>query len=163
MIVRRILLSLALALGLCGLALAHSFHFGMTDISYNERTGSTELVHTYMAHDIDALLQNLYQRRVDLQDPDDEALLRKYVERQFSIKGADGKPLALRWVGVSVTPDSVVVYQEIEATRLPAGARLHDAVLIDFLPEQINTVNLKRDGTPQTLTFDKARLDAPVP
>src|SRR4051812_27646064 len=64
-------------------AQAHNFHAGITDISYNARTGSTELVHTYMAHDVEGLLTNLYQRQFDLSQPDDQDVLRQYVERQF--------------------------------------------------------------------------------
>jgi hypothetical protein len=52
-------LCIALLLCVSTAASAHRFHFGMTDISYNERTRSTEIVHTYTAHDIDAPLPNL--------------------------------------------------------------------------------------------------------
>ena len=46
----------------CALALAHNFHAGITDISHNERTGSLEVVHTYMAHDVEALLTNGFEK-----------------------------------------------------------------------------------------------------
>ena len=72
-------------------ASAHRFHAGITDISYNERSGSTEVVHTYMAHDVEALLTALYQRQFDLSDPDDQAVLRKYVEKQFWLADRDRK------------------------------------------------------------------------
>ena len=83
--------SLLLALLLCASAAAsaHRFHFGMTDISYNERTRSTEIVHTYTAHDIEALLLNLYGRQFDLSEPDDQAVLRQYMAKYAAsaIKG----------------------------------------------------------------------------
>jgi hypothetical protein len=56
---------------------------GIADISYNERTGSTEIVHTYTAHDLATLLTNLYGRQFDLGRADSEAPLRRYVEKQF--------------------------------------------------------------------------------
>jgi hypothetical protein len=59
---------------------AHNFHMGIADISYNERTGSTEIVHTYTAHDLATLLTNLYGRQFDLGRADSEAPLRRYVE-----------------------------------------------------------------------------------
>jgi hypothetical protein len=76
--------SVIVLVGFCALApgplLAHNFHAGITDISYNERTGSLELVHTYMTHDVEALLTNLYQRQFDLSDPEDQAVFREYVK-----------------------------------------------------------------------------------
>ena len=143
-------------------ASAHRFHFGMTDISYNERTRSTEIVHTYTAHDIDALLLNLYQRQFDLSDPEDQDVLRQYVERQFWLAGADEKRLPARWIGMTVDANSVVIYQEIEDTPLTRAATIRQGVLIDFLPEQVNTVNLNAGAGVRSLTFSRQALEQPA-
>ncbi|HEY1151824.1 MAG TPA: DUF6702 family protein [Pseudoduganella sp.] len=119
-------------------AQAHNYHMGLTDISFNPRTGSTEIVHTYTAHDVEALLMNLYQRNFDLGLEEDQAVFRRYLEKQFSIT-ANGKRLPIQWVGMEAKADSIVVYQEIEKTQLPHGATLRDGVLSDFLPSQVNT------------------------
>jgi hypothetical protein len=155
-------LCLALLLCVSTAASAHRFHFGMTDISYNERTGSTEIVHTYTAHDIDALLLNLYQRQFDLSDPEDQDVLRQYVERQFWLAAPDGKRLPPKWIGMTVDANSVVIYQEIENTPLARAATIRQGVLIDFLPEQVNTVNLGAGGTVRSLTFTRQALEQPA-
>jgi hypothetical protein len=141
---------------------AHRFHFGITDISYNERTGSTEIVHTYMAHDIEALLANLYQRQFDLSDPDDQEVLRKYVEQQFWLKAQDDSRLPVRWIGMTVDPQSVVIYQEAAHTPLSKAAVIRHGVLVDFLPDQVNTVNLNESGSVRTLTFQRQALEQPA-
>ncbi|WP_137173083.1 DUF6702 family protein [Massilia sp. HP4] len=155
-------LCVALLLCLSTAASAHRFHFGMTDISYNERTGSTEIVHTYTAHDIEALLLNLYQRQFDLSDPEDQDVLRKYVERQFWIAGQDATRLPAKWIGMMVDANSVVIYQEIEDTPLTRAATIRQGVLIDFLPEQVNTVNLNTGGAVRSLTFNRQALEQPA-
>ena len=67
MMLRRLRLCVATVLALAGRAAdAHNFHMGIADISYNERTGGTEIVHTYTAHDLATLLTNLYGRQFDL-------------------------------------------------------------------------------------------------
>jgi len=133
---------------------AHQFHIGFVDLSFNARTGSIEVVHTYHTDDVDALLANLYQRQFDLTTPEDEAVLRKYVEKQFWLAGADGKRLPLRWVGVTVGPENVVVYQEVENTPLAQAKLLHDDVLSDFLADQVNTINITgSDKAVRTLSF----------
>jgi hypothetical protein len=151
-------LVLALA-GISTAAVAHNFHMGIADISYNDRTGNTEIVHTYTSHDVSTLLTNLYGRSFDLGQPDSEQPLRRYVEKQFQLSGADNKRLPLQWIGVKADADSVVIFQEIAGTKLKAGTRIHNALLIDFLPSQKNTVNLQTDGAIQTLIFDQDSID----
>ena len=132
---------------------AHNFHMGIADISYNAASGSTEVVHTYTGHDVEALLTNLYQRQFDLSNPEDEAVLRKYLEKRFALLGADKAPLAIKWIGLAAGPQSVVVYQEIENTPLSSATMIEDEVMIDFLPDQINTVNINEGGTVRSLSF----------
>lgn len=155
---KRLLLAAVL---LCASAasFAHRFHAGMTDIAFNARTGSVEVVHTYMAHDIDALLAALHKRQVDLTEPADEALLRQYIEKQFYLTGSGKRRISLKWVGISVNVDSVMIYQEAENTQLAQVGQVHHEVLADFLPDQANTVNVKHDGALRTLAFDRKHTD----
>ena len=115
-----------------------------------------------MTHDVEALLSNLYQRQFDLHDPEDEAILRKYVEKQFYVLGQDKSRLALRWVGMTVDTQSVTIYQEMENTPMARAAAIHDAVLVDFLPGQVNTVNLNENGAVRSLTFGAASAEQAI-
>lgn len=155
---------LAAALLWCSAAAqAHNFHVGLTEISFNPRTGSTEVVHTYTAHDVEALLMNLYQRHFDLGLEEDQAVFRRYLEKQFRIT-VNGKPLPLQWVGLQANVDNIVVFQEIEKTELPPGAVLLDGVLTDFLPQQVNNVNVSAPGRPAaSIVFNRDRREQPLP
>lgn len=164
--IRSLLQSLPLALALFSASLtahAHRFHAGITDLSFNARTGSIEVVHTFMAHDVEALLVNLYQRQFDLSQPEDEALLRKYVEKQFSLLAADKTRLPLRWVGIQIDVERIVIYQEAENTALERAAAMRNDVLTDFLPDQTNTVNIKRASGIVTLSFDRKAPEQRLP
>ena len=143
-------------------AAAHNFHMGIADIRYNGTSGSTEVVHTYTGHDVEALLTNLYQRQFDLGREDSEAALRRYVEKQFYLVGPDGKRLPLTWVGMKVNAGNVVIFQEIEGTRLAPATRIHNQLLIDFLPSQRNTLNVQDSGAIQTLMFDRQNTELPI-
>jgi len=136
-------------------AAAHNFHMGLADIRFNPRSGNTEIVHTYTAHDVGALLGNLYGRNLDLGNPDSEAPLRRYVERQFYLSDASQRRLPLQWLGIKADADSVSIYQELEGRQLAPGNRIHNTVLIDFQPAQKNTVNVQSDGPVQTFIFDQ--------
>jgi hypothetical protein len=152
----------AVLAGACALAPAHNFHAGITDISHNERTGSLEVVHTYMAHDVEALLTNLYQRQFDLSDPDDQAVFRKYVEKQFWLADRDKRRLPLIWVGMTADAQSVVVYQEAPQTPAAKVELIHDAVMTDFMPDQLNTVNLTVAGSVRTFGFSGSQAEFSV-
>jgi hypothetical protein len=152
----------ALLAGACALAPAHNFHAGLTDISYNARTGSLEVVHTYSAHDVEALLTNLYQRQFDLSDADDQAAFRKYVEKQFWLANKDKRRLPLNWVGMTVDSQSVTVFQEVVKTPAANVEFIHDEVMTDFLPDQVNTVNLTVAGSVRTFGFTGSRPEFPV-
>ena len=141
---------------------AHRFHMGITEVAYNPRTKSTEIVHTYMAHDIEALLMNTYQRQFDLTDPDDQLVFRKYIEERFALKGADNKRLPLRWVGMTADSQSVTIYQELENAPLSKTVSVRHAVLTDFLPDQVNTVNLNDAGKIRSLTFTIKAAEQPT-
>jgi hypothetical protein len=152
----------AVLAGACALAPAHRFHAGITDISFNERSGSTEVVHTYMAHDVEALLTNLYQRQFDLSDADDQAVLRKYVERQFWLGDKDKRRLPLNWVGMTVDAESITIFQEAPQTPAARVELIHDEVMIDFLPDQMNTVNLTVAGSVRTFGFSGSHAEYSV-
>lgn len=139
----------------------HRFHAGITDISMNARTGNTEIVHTYMSHDVEALLENLYQRQFDLSDSDDIAVFRNYLEKQFQLKNAQGENLKVQWVGLKIDPDNVTVFQEIVKTNLPEIAVIKQATLTDFLADQVNTININHSNAtrPQTLQFSRQQSE----
>lgn len=136
-------------------ALAHRFHTGITDLSHNERTGSVEVVHTLMAHDVDALLALRGRRPVDVADADGEALLRAYIDEHFYLLGADGNRLPLKWIGLRAGVESVVVFQELEQSPLASVARVHNDILADFLPNQSNTVNIRTGSAIRSQSFTR--------
>jgi len=144
-------------------ARAHNYHMGLTDISFNPNTGNTEIVHTYTAHDIDALLAHVHQRQFDLGLKQDQAVFQRYLDRRFVLRGANGKPLVLKWVGMQADARNVTVYQEIEKTPLPRGALLFNGMLSDFLPTQINMVNIGNGSAVSTLTFTAKNAEQRLP
>lgn len=151
-----------LALAASGGAHAHRFHNGITELSHNDQTGSVEIVHTLMAHDIDALLAARHKRTVDLSDKEDEQLLRAYVEERFYLLGKGKQKLPLKWVGVTANVESVVIYQELEKTPLSKVERVHNGLLVDFLPRQANTLNIKQDGKIRSQSFDRKTPERPL-
>jgi hypothetical protein len=147
-----------------GAAAAHNYHMGMADIGYNAATGNTEIVHTYTAHDVEALLANLYGRNFDLGLEEDQEALRRYLDKRFVLSVA-GKRLPLQWVGVKADADTITVFQQLPGQQVPAGAQLMDGVLSDFIATQINTVNVGgvAGRAAATLTFTAKQEQQQLP
>ncbi|MFA9275348.1 MAG: DUF6702 family protein [Candidatus Aquirickettsiella gammari] len=153
---------LGVLIAISALAHAHRFHAGITDISMNPNSGNTEIVHTFMAHDVEAILENLYQRQFDLSDPEDVQVFKKYFEKQFVLSAQEGV-LPLKWVGLKVDPNSVIIFQELEQRALPEQVNIRQAVLTDFLSDQVNTLNINRNGAIQTLMFNRNKREVTLP
>ena len=154
----RFLLATAL-LSVSAPSLAHRFHIGLAEIGLNAKSGSVEVVHTLMAHDIEALLATLGARQADLTRPEDEALLRQYFDARFYLLGPDKQRLPLKWVGMQAGVDSVTVYQELPGAAMAQVAQVHNELLSDLLPRQSNTVNVRIDGEIQSLEFDARTVE----
>lgn len=154
----RLLLVAALCCGAAP-AFAHRFHIGLAEIGFNAKTGSVEVVHTYMAHDIEPLLASLAGRSIELGSAEAEQLLRTYTEARFYLLDANKARLPLKWVGMAANVDNVVIYQELPATTLDKVERVHDDVLTDLLPRQANTVNVHLDGQLKTFEFDAKTVE----
>ncbi len=146
-----------------GSASAHRFHVGITAIGANPGTGNIEIVHTYMAHDVEALLARLHGRRIDLGLAQDQLLFRRYLEQHFSIEAPGGEPVLLRWVGAAVDADSIVLFQETDHQALAPASLIRNRVLTDFLPDQQNTVNLDLGGQRHSLIFVRSRSAQKIP
>jgi hypothetical protein len=138
-----------------GTAYAHRFHFANTEMSFNPRTSNTEIVHTLMTHDVTALFESRHRRQIDLSNAEDVVLLKHYVESHFYLTSKDKRAIPIRWVGATVNNDTITVFQEIEGLGLASIQTIHQSVLLDFIEDQINTVNIIVAGDINTLTFDQ--------
>jgi len=145
----------AAALALSASAAAHDVHVAIADISYNERTRSTEVVHTLVLHDLQQQLAKPGEAPPEFDTPAGERLLRAYVERRFALEERGGRALPLRWVGAALDAQSVTVYQERPGAKPNAQQVLRNALLTEAYPTQQNTVNLRLGGKVKSLLFTR--------
>lgn len=133
---------------------AHTFFEGLVSVDVNPRSQHLEIVHSYTAHDLTALLMEQTQLAINLEHPEHEALLRAYVEQHFVLR-ASGKKLALEWVGIRLTPQSIEIYQELSAPPPLSSIEVQNDVLRSALQQQINRVNFSQGACRGSLVFDR--------
>jgi len=84
-------------------------------------------------------------------DLEGRATIALYVEARFRI-AADQEDIELDLIGAELASDYVLVYQEYSA-KLPAQIRVHDSILRDVYPAQVNQVNIEDGDTVHSLVF----------
>lgn len=127
---------------------------GLTTISYNPTTDSTEVVHHLHVHDAETGLAEILQNaQFTLGTLESQARFALYVEQRFKIRDkASGTAQALTLVGAKIEGDQVLVFQEI-AGRLPFRVAMRNDVLREVYPDQVNKVNVVVDTAVRTLVF----------
>lgn len=146
-------------------AAGHTFFEGMVSMDVNPRNQHVEIVHSYTAHDLTALLMEQTQLAINLEHPEHEALLRQYVEQHFVLR-SQGKRLAPEWIGIRITPQMIEIYQELSTPTTLSSLEVQNDVLRSALANQVNRVNFSQGACHGTLVFNdgsdnRQRIAAP--
>ena len=133
---------------------AHQQKEAITRVLFNPRTGNIEIMHRFLLHDAEHAVKELVDVKADiLGSASTRQAFANYVYQRFAISDQDGQALPLSPVGQEIEGRFIWVYQE---TPIPAALSVlhitHNA-LRDIWPEQINLVNVERDGNLKSATF----------
>ncbi|MEX1199041.1 MAG: DUF6702 family protein [Pseudohongiellaceae bacterium] len=142
---------------------AHQQKAAITQIQFNERSGSLEVMHRFYLHDAEHAVRRLLDPAADIiANEQTRQQFAEYVAGKFTLYREDGSPLPLRLLGQEADGQFFWVYQELPVDAPPARVTARHDALRDLWPEQVNTVNIQLDGTIRTLTFtgDDRRLSA---
>jgi hypothetical protein len=133
---------------------AHRLPEGLTTVSYNPTTASTEIVHRLHVHDAETGLAEIMQNaQFTLGTLESQARFALYVEQRFTIRdNASGTALTLVLVGAELEGDQVLVFQEV-AGALPFRVAMRNDILREVYPDQVNKVNVVLDTGVRTLIF----------
>lgn len=131
-------------------AQAHRYHFGITELAVNERTQSLEITHRFFVADIERALSLSAAKEMK----DARKQMEAYVNGHFQIRGEDGQVLKPKWVGMESDVHDVWVYQEIPLAEVH-GKQLEvkQSMLMEIERDQVNTVNVTRDGKTDSYTL----------
>ena len=141
-------------------ALAHRYFFGLTEVSSNLNTGAVEFVHQYTLHDVQHALSKLTGERFSLDKENAEAVLKRWVTDNFSVKNVDGKKVELTWVGFEADYQKIWVYQELPAQKNLCGWEVSNTLLFDTFSAQVNTINIVDEyGNRSLILTDENRTD----
>ncbi len=142
-------------------ALAHTFFFGLTELSVNAHSQKIEIIHQFTAHDVENLISEQQQISFSPEHPKYEQLIQYYFEQHFVLK-RDKSVIKLNWIGLEVSLGKIYIYQESNNKNFLAGLVVKNGLLVDTYPKQVNTVNYQDAVTKGSLTFSQAQQSVKI-
>lgn len=148
------LLPLVMAITMLALSLhanAHRYHFGLTELSVNERTQTLEISHRFFVADMGrALSLSASKELKEVQQP-----MENYVNARFQISDDNGELLTPQWVGMEADVHDVWIYQEIPLASIHTEKlRVRQSMLMEIEQDQVNTINVTENGKTQSYTLN---------
>lgn len=135
-------------------AIAHTFFVGSTEILVNEHTKNVEVIHRFTSHDLEALLSDKHQVRVDADSQAYVKMVRDYVTNGFSLSDKKGKKLPLVLIGIEAGINETFIYQEVVGVTDIKGVVVAHRLLTEYFPNQKNRVNFESATAKGSLLFD---------
>lgn len=136
---------------------AHTYFFGVSELTINNKNNHIEVIHQFTAHDIENTIAEIKQVHFSTEHPQYDQLIQWYIEQHF-ILAQNNQVIDLHWIGFEVKRGQLFAYQESSSEHQLSNLQIKNTVLIDAYVEQINIVNYQ-DLNPLniiqgSLTFD---------
>jgi len=152
---------------ICGLMLmsfsvAHKFYVSVTEIEYNEKAESLQIISRVFIDDMEDLLQTRYDKSIRLGESNESAsvpnYLKKYLNKKIEIK-IDGTLTEVNYLGKEYEDDMLLLYLEIANVSSFKRIEIKNAILTDMFNEQKNLVHVKYKGSTKSLILNKAKQE----
>ena len=145
------------------LSFFHPFYVSVTEINHNARSQAVEVSCRIFYDDLERTLEKQYHTRVDIVKPADKTkmnqLLNDYIKKHLIIK-ADGKVLALSYVGYEIQEDAAWTYFEVKGINKVKKFEVHDDLLFTEHPEQINMLHVTVGGQRKSTKLSNPESEA---
>lgn len=130
----------------------HKFYTSITQIEYNDKTQSYEIIMNVFWDDWEKALSELYQRTIKIDQPEIEKLSQEYLESTFIMQWK-GKKLNYKMIGIEQEKDIIKIYVELPHKLITKGLMIKNDCLIREFDGQINIVNYIHQSERKTLIF----------
>lgn len=125
---------------------AHKYYLSLTQIEYNAKNKSVEIIINVFIDDIETALNNIYKKRFVLdtkKEPiDSDKYFFEYLQKNVQFK-LDGKPYNFNYIGKEYDGDVVFFYLEIKNVAFLKEIEINNTILLEHFPTQQNLVKSK--------------------
>ena len=154
------ILFLLLLFSLSSFKTDHKFYVSVTEIEYNQKAESLQIISRVFIDDLEKLLQKRYDASIILSEKNDNEKvtdhLKKYIGQKMKIQ-LDGKPYKLNYIGKEYENDLALIYIEIPNVPEFKNIRIKNAILTDMFSEQKNLVHVEYKGETKSLILTSGK------
>ncbi|WP_412466498.1 DUF6702 family protein [Pedobacter sp. KLB.chiD] len=123
----------------------HPLHVSTTEVNFNAKDKTLEVSCKIFSDDFEAILARLYKQKIDLGNPNlknamDE-LVKKYLLAHLQLK-ANGKTVALNYIGFEIDHEATNIYLEVEKVATLKSVEVNDSILYDMFDDQMSIVHV---------------------
>lgn len=135
-------------------AYAHREKTTETEITWSADGGYLYATHKFHLHQTEvSLFEAGITHSAKFESLRARAELALYVEKNFTLQTLTEKPITLEILGAEIVGRDVYVYQQAKMDAAPKGLIVTCNLLRDFIPDQINHVDVKLGGKINSLAF----------
>lgn len=125
--------------------LKHPYYLGVSELKYNAKQKTINVSIRLFTNDLEAALKRTTAQHIDLINPPDKAhadtLLFHYINKRLNVM-INTRQCKLNYIGYEKEEESIWAYLEIAQPTEPKKITVENALLFDFLPQQINIVHI---------------------
>jgi hypothetical protein len=145
---------------ICLSSQAHKFYMSLTEMQYNAKTGSLEIMIKLFTDDIEKAVEKNIDYGLFLgtekEHPTTDSLMEDYFRRHFKIT-TDNNPIKLTFLGKEAERDYTWFYVEVPDFKPTNSHNLTNTMLIRTFDQQSNKVNYYHNGETTSLSLHKDR------
>jgi len=135
----------------------HPFHVSVSEIFYNEKNESFEITMKVFTDDLENALRAYSKYDIYLDDNLDEKgiskWIREYLQLNFSLE-VNGQKVEPLFLGAEAEMDAVWCYLEVRDIRNIKSIHVHNSVLMELFPDQVNLVHVDYAGKIKSLQLN---------
>ena len=148
----------------------HPIHVSVTEINYNEKNKSFEIISRVFIDDLELSIQKkMNQESLDIIEPKNgqttDQLVSAYLAEHLKVK-LDGKPVKMKYIAHEIEDLAIICYLEIEGVKKIKSLEVTNTVIQETHADQSNLVHitykapvksfrLMRDKPTEVLQFSK--------
>ncbi len=138
----------------------HKFYVSVTQVDYNAKQQSLQIVSRVFIDDIEELLKERYDKSTNL-DKDEESPgvdknLAIYLNQKLQFV-VNGEEVSFKFLGKEYEDDLIICYLEIENITSLNTIEITNQVLMDLFEEQQNIVHVKKGNQRKSLILEKEK------
>ena len=136
----------------------HKYYLSLTQIEYNSKNKSIEIIINVFIDDIEVAFNKIYKNKFELDTKNEPADSGKYffeyLQKNVKFK-IDGKQYNFNYIGKEYDGDVVYFYLEINNISTLKEIEINNTLLLEHFPKQQNLVKSKVDKKYKSILLTK--------